>query len=152
MCFKHLFLVNLDLSKSTLYAANFGSLFIMDSIQLAFFLGLLVWWLSGLSKRSLFLMFYIVADRDHVFDITDNDNGDDAVDKKSVDDQEDTVYAVEDNGDDSETNKMLPLNRFCYFVGLFNPDLLFFFSVADIICGVDWLFFVMVSSMNDCSK
>jgi hypothetical protein len=53
VCFKHSFLVNVELNQSTLYATNFGSLFIMDSIQWAFFLGLLVRWLSGM----LFLMF-----------------------------------------------------------------------------------------------
>ena len=97
-------------------------------------------------------MFDVVDDRDDIFDTTDNEDGDDAADKKSVDDQENTVKAVEDNRDDSETNKMLPLDGFCFFVGLFDPDLPFFFSVADIFCGVDRLFFVMVSAMNDCLK
>jgi hypothetical protein len=67
-----------------LYAANFGSSFIMDSIQWAIFLGLLVWWLSGLSKMSLFLMFNVVNDNDDIFDTTDKDDGDDAAKKKSV--------------------------------------------------------------------
>ncbi len=97
-------------------------------------------------------MFDVVNDRDDVFDTTDNNNRDDAAIKNSVDNQEDTVNAVEDNGDDLETNEMLPLYRFCFFVGLFDSDLPFFFSVADIFCGVDWLFFVMVSSKNDCLK
>jgi hypothetical protein len=95
-------------------------------------------------------MFDFVNDIDDVFDTTDNKDGDDTADKKSIDNQEDTVDAVEDNGDNLKTNKMLPSDGFCLFVRLFNPDLLFFFSVADIFCGVDWLFFVMVSSMNDC--
>jgi hypothetical protein len=85
-------------------------------------------------------MFDVVDDRDDVFDATDNDNRDDAADKKSVDDQEDTVDAVEDNRDNLETNKMLPSDGFHFFVGLFDPDLPFFLSVADIFCGVDWLF------------
>ena len=135
-----------------LYATNFGSSFIMDLLQWSFFLGLLVRWLSGLSKTSLFLMFNVIDDRDDIFDATDNNDGDDAADKKSVDDQEDTVDAVEDNRDDSETNKTLPLDRFRFFVGLFDPDLPFFFSIADIFCGVGWLLFVMVSAMNDCLK
>ncbi len=97
-------------------------------------------------------MFDIVNDRDDVFDTTDNNNGDDMADEKSVDNWEDTVDAVEDNGDDLETNKTLPLDGFRFFVGLFDPDLPFFFSVADIFCGVDWLFFVMASAMNDCLK
>ena len=84
-------------------------------------------------------MFDVVNDRDEVFNTTDNNDGDDA-DKKSVNNQEDTVDAVEDNRDDSETNKTLPLDRFRFFVGLFDPDLPFFFSLADIFCGVDWLF------------
>jgi hypothetical protein len=105
-----------------------------------------------MSKTSLFLMFNIVDDRDDIFDTTDNNDGDDAANKNSLDNQKDTVNAVEDNGDDSETNKMLSLDGFCFFVGLFDPDLPFFFSIADIFCGVDWLIFVMVSSMNDCLK
>ncbi len=93
-------------------------------------------------------MFDILDDRDDIFHTTDNNDRDDAAKKKSVDDQGDTVDAVEDNGDDLETNEMLPLDGFRFFVGLFYPDLLFFFSIADIFCGVNWLFFVMVSSMN----
>ncbi len=93
-------------------------------------------------------MFDVVDDGDDVFDTTDNDDEDDAADKKLVNNQEDTVNAVEDNGDNLETNKTLPLDGFCFFVGLFDLDLPFFYSVADIFCGVDWLFFIMVSSMN----
>ncbi len=116
-------------------------------------MGLPVRWLSGLSKTSHFLMLVVVNDRDDVFNTTDNKDGDDAADKKSIDDQEDTVNVVEDNGDDLETNKTLPLDGFRFFVGLFDPDLPFFISVANIFCGVDWwLFFVMVSAMNDCLK
>jgi hypothetical protein len=98
------------------------------------------------------LMFNVVSNRDDVFDTTDNNDRDDAANKKSVDNQEDTVNAVEDNGDDLETNKTLPLDGFRFVVGLFKPDLPFFFFVADIFCGVDWSFFVMVSSMIDCLK
>jgi hypothetical protein len=97
-------------------------------------------------------MFDVVNDRDEVFNTTDNNDGDDAANKKTVDDWEDTVNVVEDNGDNLETNKTLPLDGFRFFVGLFDPDLPFFFSVADIFCGVDRLFFVMVSAMNDCLK
>jgi hypothetical protein len=97
-------------------------------------------------------MFDVVDDRDDIFDATDNYDGDDAANKKFINNQEDTVNAVGDNGDDSETNKILPSDGFLFFVGIFDPDLLFFFSVADIFCGVDWLFFVMVSAMNDCLK
>jgi hypothetical protein len=59
-------------------------------------------------------MFDIIDDRDDVFDATDNDIGDDAASKKSVDNQKDTVDAVEDNGDDLETNKTLPLVGFLF--------------------------------------
>jgi hypothetical protein len=79
-------------------------------------------------------------------------NRDDTANKKSVNNQEDTFDAVEDNGDDLETNKTLPSDRFHFFVVFFYPDLPFLFSIADIFCGVDWLFFVMVSSMNDYLK
>jgi hypothetical protein len=79
----------MELNQSTLYATNFGSSFIMDLIQWAFFLNLLVRWLSGLSKITLFLMFNVANDRDDVFNATDNNNRDDAANKKSVDDQED---------------------------------------------------------------
>jgi hypothetical protein len=73
-------------------------------------------------------MFDVINDRDDVLDATDNNNGDDAADKKSVKNWLDTVNAVEDNRDDSETNKTLPfLDGFRFFVGLFNPDLQFFF-------------------------
>ncbi len=97
-------------------------------------------------------MFNVVNSKDDIFITTDNNDRDDAADKKSVDNQQDTVDAVEDNGDDSETNNTLPLDGFRYFVGLFDPDLPFFFSISDIFCGVDWLFFIVVSSMNDCLK
>ncbi len=49
------------------------------------------------------------------FNATNND-GDDAANKKSVDNQEDTVNAVEDNGDNSETNKTLPLDGFHFLL------------------------------------
>ncbi len=65
---------------------------------------------------SLFLMFDVVNNGDDVFNTTDNNDGDDAANKKSVNDQEDTVNAVEDNGDDSETNKTLPSNGFCFLL------------------------------------
>ncbi len=81
VCFKHLFLVDVELNQSTSYAANFGSCFIMDLKQWAFFLGWL--WLSGLSKTSLFLMFNVVHKRDDILDAADNDNGDD-VNIKSI--------------------------------------------------------------------
>jgi hypothetical protein len=98
------------------------------------------------------LIFNILDNRDDIFDATDNNSGDDAANKKSVDNQEDTIDTLEDNGDASETNKTLPFDGSRFFVGLFDPDLPFFFTIADIFCGVDWLFFIMVSAMNDCLK
>ncbi len=49
-------------------------------------------------------MFEAVNDTDNNFDIADNKDGDDAK-KKSVNDREDTVEGVENNGDDSTTNE-----------------------------------------------
>jgi hypothetical protein len=92
-------------------------------------------------------MFDVINDRDDIFEATDNNDGDDAADKNSVDNQENTVDALEDNRDDLETNKMLPLDKFCFFVGLFDPDLPFFFSILwgglVILChgfSNEWLF------------
>jgi hypothetical protein len=49
-------------------------------------------------------MFEVVDDTDGNFDIADNKDGNDAK-KKSVDDREDTIEGVENNGDDSTTNE-----------------------------------------------
>jgi hypothetical protein len=59
-------------------------------------------------------MFDVVNKRDDVLDAADNNDGDDA-NKNSIDDQEDTFDVVEDDGDDLDTNKMLPLDRFVFF-------------------------------------
>ncbi len=91
-------------------------------------------------------MFNVVDKRDDVLDAADNDDGDDA-DKKSINNQEDTFDAVEEDGDNSDTNKTTPSDGF--FFWHFDPDLPFFFSVAVIFGGVDVFFFVMVLSMND---
>ncbi len=82
----HLFLVDMESNQSALYTANFGSSFIMDLIRWAFFLGLLVQWLSGLSKTSLFLIFNVVNNRDDISNATDSNDGDDVANKKSIDD------------------------------------------------------------------
>ncbi len=91
-------------------------------------------------------MFDVVDKSDDVLDAADNNNRDDT-DKNSIDDQEETFNAVEDNGDNSDTNKTMPLDRF--FFWHFDPDSPFFFSVAVIFGGVDVFFFVMVLSMNN---
>ncbi len=49
-------------------------------------------------------MFEVVDNTDDNFDIADNKDGNNAK-KKSVNDQEDTVKGVENNGDDSTTNE-----------------------------------------------
>jgi len=59
-------------------------------------------------------MFDIDDERDDVLDAADNDNRDDA-NKKSIEDQKDTFNAVEDNREDSDTNKMTPSDGFVFF-------------------------------------
>jgi hypothetical protein len=59
-------------------------------------------------------MFDVVDESNDVLDAADNEDGDDA-NKNSIDNQEDTFDAVEDNGDDLDTNKTTPLDRFDYF-------------------------------------
>ncbi len=90
----HSFLVAEESNQSTSYAANFGS----------WYLGFVFAQLSSLFRTSLFLMFEVVNDTDNGFDTADNDDGKEAK-KRSVDDREDTVEGVENNGDDSATNE-----------------------------------------------
>ncbi len=90
----HLFLVADESNQSTSYTANFGS----------WYFGFVFARWSSSSWTSLFLMFEVVNDTDNDFDTADNDDGDDA-EKRSVDDREDTVEGVENNGDDSTTNE-----------------------------------------------
>jgi hypothetical protein len=49
-------------------------------------------------------MFEVIDNTDDDFDTADNNDGEDAK-KRSVDDREDTVEGVENNGDDSTTNE-----------------------------------------------
>ncbi len=141
VCFKHLFLVDMELNQSTSYAANFGSWVFRISIRWAFFLA----W--GLSNRSLFLIFNVNNKRDDILDAADIDDGDD-VDKKFVDKWEDTFNAIEDDGDNLDTNKIAPTDGFG-ILQRFNADLPFLFFVILIFCGVDVLLFIMVMSMSD---
>ncbi len=90
----HLFLVADKSNQSSSYAANFGS----------WYFGFVFTRLSSSCRTSLFLMFEVVDNTDDDFDTADNDDGDDAK-KRSVDDQEDTVEGVENNGDDLTTNE-----------------------------------------------
>jgi hypothetical protein len=59
-------------------------------------------------------MFDINDERNDVLDAVDNDGGDNAK-KKSIDNWDDTFEAVEDNGDNSDTNKTTPLDEFGFF-------------------------------------
>jgi hypothetical protein len=59
-------------------------------------------------------MFDVVDDKDDIFDTADNNDRDDA-DKKSVNNQEDTVNAVEDNGEDSNTVEKTTLDVVRFF-------------------------------------
>ena len=109
----HLFLVADESNQSTSYAANFGS----------WYLGFVFARLTSSSRTSLFLMFEVVDDTDNNFDTADNDDGNDAK-KRSVDDQEDTVKGVENNGDDLTTNKEpTTADTALFFLGDFNADL-----------------------------
>ncbi len=49
-------------------------------------------------------MFEVIDDTDDDFDTADNNDGNDAK-KRSVDNQEDTVEGVGNNGEDSTTNE-----------------------------------------------
>ncbi len=68
----------------------------------SWFLGFVFARWSSVFRMSLFLMFEVVDDTDGGFDIADNKDGDDAK-KKSVDNQDDTIKGVENNGDYSTT-------------------------------------------------
>ncbi len=90
----HLFLVADESNQSTSYAANFGS----------WYFGFVFARWSSSSRTSLFLMFEVVNNTEDNFDTADNNDVDDAK-KRSVNDQEDTVEGVENNGDNLTTNE-----------------------------------------------
>ena len=100
----HSFLVADESNQSTLYAANFGS----------WYFGFVFARWSSLSWMSLFLMFEVVDNTDDNFDTADNDDGNDAK-KRSVDDREDTVKGVENNGDNSTTNEPMTADTVHFF-------------------------------------
>ncbi len=84
-------------------------------------------------------MFEVINDTDDNFDIADNEDGNDAK-KKSVNDWEDTVEGVENNGDDSTTNEELTTaDTVRFFFGVFNADLPTFVFLRGAL-----LFFAMV--------
>ncbi len=85
-------------------------------------------------------MFEVVDDTDGDFDIADNEDGDNAK-KNSVDDQEDTIEGVENNGDDSTTNEEpTTADTARFFFGIFNADLPTFVFLRGAL-----LFFAMVA-------
>jgi hypothetical protein len=88
-------------------------------------------------------MFDVVDKSNDVLDAADNNDGDDT-NKKSINDQEDTFDAVENDGDDLDNNKTTTLDGFVFLFRHFDPDIPFFFSVAVIFGGVDVFFFIMV--------
>jgi hypothetical protein len=92
-------------------------------------------------------MFDIDDERDGILDAADNDDQEDTK-KKSINNRHNTFKAVEDDGDNSDTNKTTPLDGFVFFQD-FDPDLPFFFSVAIIFCEVDVFVFVVVYSTID---
>jgi hypothetical protein len=59
-------------------------------------------------------MFEVVDNTDDDFDTADNDDGNDAK-KRSIDDQEDTVKGVENNGDDLTTNEPMTADTVFFF-------------------------------------
>ncbi len=124
----HLSMVADESNQSTSYAANFGSWY---------FGFVFARWASS-SRTSLFLMFKVVDNTDNDFDTADNNDGDNAK-KRSVDNREDIVEGVENNGDDSTTNEPTTPNTVRFFWGVFNADLPTFVFLRGAL-----LFFAMV--------
>ena len=85
-------------------------------------------------------MFEVVDNTDNDFDTADNDDGDDA-EKRSVDDREDTIKGVENNGDESTTNEEpTTADTARFFFRDFNADLPTFVFLRGAL-----LFFAMVA-------
>ncbi len=125
----HLFLVADKSNQLTSYTTNFGS----------WYFGFVFAQWSSSSRTSLFLMFKVVDDTDDDFNTADNDDGNDAK-KRSVDDREDTVKGVENNGDDSTTNEPTTADTVRFFFGVLDADL----PTLDFLRGA-LLFFAMVA-------
>ena len=86
------------------------------------------------------MTFDVLDDKDGDFDIADNEDSNEAK-KKSVDDQEDTVEGVENNGDDLTTNEEpTTADTVRFFFGDFNADLPTFVFLRAAL-----LFFTMVA-------
>ncbi len=90
----HSFLVADKLNQSKSYATNFSS----------WYFGFVFARWSSSSRTSLFLMFEVVNNTDDNFDTADNNDGDDAK-KRSINNREDTIEGVENNGDNSTPNE-----------------------------------------------
>ncbi len=84
-------------------------------------------------------MFEVVNNTDDDFETADNDDGDDAK-KRSVDNREDTIEGVENNGDDLTTNEPMTADTVRFFWGVFDADLPMFVSLRGAL-----LFFAMVA-------
>ena len=80
-------------------------------------------------------MFEAVDDTDNDFDTADNDDGNDAK-KRSVDDREDIVEGVENNGDDSTTNEPTTADTVRFFFGVFDADLPTFVFLRGLCCSL----------------
>ncbi len=104
--FRHSFLIADKSNQSISYAANFGSCF----------LGFVFARWSTSLRTSLLLTFEIVDGTDEDFDTADIDDGND-VDKNSVDEQEDTVEGVENNGGNSTSKQPMHGDTICFLCG-----------------------------------
>jgi hypothetical protein len=79
-------------------------------------------------------MFNVVNKRDDVLDAADN-NDKDYANKKSIDNHEDTFDEVEDDGDDSDTNKTTPLDGFGFFPDTLTLTYRSFFQLQSSLVG-----------------
>ena len=104
--FRHSFLIANELNQSISYAANFGSCF----------LGFVFARWSTSLRTSLLLTFEIVDDTDEDFDTADINNGNN-VDKNSIDEGEDPVEGVENNGGNSTSKEPTRGDTICFFHG-----------------------------------
>ncbi len=93
------------------------------------------------------MIFDVDDKRDDVLEAADIDNKDNAK-KKSINDRDDTFKAMEDDGDDFDTNEATPFDGFDFFQD-FVIDLPFCLTFAIIFFGVDVFVFVMIYSMRD---
>ncbi len=126
VCFKHLFFVDVESNQSMSYAASSGSFCV-------FFLGL-----SSSLKRSLFFSVNFINVNKDVCDTTDSNDGDNNGDndnKKSVNDQLDTVDPVD--GDDFTRGGFNNLEDFFFSSMIKSKDLpcLIFVGVSKIGLG-----------------